>query len=357
MSTIHWLSSDEQSEWDAFVTRHPLGLVYHLSSWKRVLESSFGHMRGRFLALRDGNGQIQAGLPVYTVSSWLLGNRTVVVPWATMCDPLISTNEEFNLLWPSIAETSKKHRSRRVEIRTRHIASECIPTMLKASARYKHNYLPINDPTDLLFASFDKSNICRAIAKARREGIVVEERQDEDGLRAFHAFLGATRRRHSLPQIPFSFFQAMHRSLRPDCLALFLAMHADKPVGGVLITKFKNLWTVEYSGTADDAIRGVSQLLHWEAIQRAKSCGAAYFSFGRTSLDNTGLLIHKRRWATIEEDLTDFVSPLGTTPAQGHESTKIGGMALSRTVVQHILRHTPPAVQKIFGEFCYRHLG
>ena len=26
MSTIHWLSPDEQGEWDAVVTRHPLGL-------------------------------------------------------------------------------------------------------------------------------------------------------------------------------------------------------------------------------------------------------------------------------------------------------------------------------------------
>ena len=65
MSTIHWLSPDERGEWDAFVTRHPLGLVYHLSAWQRVLESAFRHIRGRFLVLRDGGGQIQAGLPVY----------------------------------------------------------------------------------------------------------------------------------------------------------------------------------------------------------------------------------------------------------------------------------------------------
>jgi hypothetical protein len=357
MSSIHWLSPDEQGEWDAFVTRHPLGLVYHLSSWQRVLESAFGHIRGRFLVLRDGGGQIQAGLPVYVVASLLLGNRTVSVPFATMCDPLISTKEEFNLLWPAIEDASEKHRSRRIEIRTRHARSDCIPTLLTASGRYKHHYLPIDEPTDKLFSSFDKSNIRRAVEKARREGVVVEERQDEQDLRVFHAFLVATRRRHSLPPMPFAFFQAMHRSLSPDRVSLYLAMRAGELVGGLLVSKFKDLWTAEYSGVPDNRIRGISPLLYWEAIQRAKSSGAACFSFGRTSLDNTGLLDHKRRWATIEEDLTDFINRRGSTSAQSNESSKAGGLAVYGTAVRLLVRYAPAAAQKLVGDFCYRHLG
>src|ERR1700691_3462068 len=98
MSTIHWISPDEYGEWDAFVTRHPLGLVYHLSSWQKVLDSAFEHIRGQFLVLRDERGEIQAGLPIYTVKSWLLKDRTVSVPFATMCDPLISSKQDFDLL-------------------------------------------------------------------------------------------------------------------------------------------------------------------------------------------------------------------------------------------------------------------
>ena len=357
MSTIYWLTPDELGEWDAFVTRHPLGLVYHLSSWQRVLESAFGHIRGRFLVLRDGGGQIQAGLPVYTVASWILGNRTVSVPFATMCDPLISTKEEFNLLWPAIEDASEKHRSRRIEIRTRHISTDCIPTLLRTSARYKHHYLSLGEPTDALFRSFNKSNICRALEKARRAGIVVEERQDEQSLHALHAILVATRRRRSLPPMPFAFFQAMHRSLGPDRVALYLAMHAGEPVGGLLVSKFKDLWTAEHSGTADNAIRGISPLLYWETIQRAKSSGAACFSFGRTSLDNTGLLDHKRRWATVEEDLTDFSSCHGSTSARGNESPKTAGLAIRGTAVRLLVRYTPAAFQKCVGDFSYRHLG
>jgi hypothetical protein len=357
MSSVHWLSPEEQGEWDAFVTRHPLGLVYHLSSWRWVLESAFGHIRGRTLVLRDEGGQIQAGLPVYTVASWLLGNRMVSVPYATMCDPLISTKEEFSLLWPAIKDASKKHKCRGIEIRTRRTSSDCLPSPLTVNKRYKHHYLPLGKPTDVLFRSFDKSNIRRGVEKARREGVVIEERQDERDLRVFHSFLVATRRRRSLPPMPFAFFQAMYRSLSPDHVALYLSMHAGKPVGGILVSKFRDLWTAEYSGVADKAIRGISPLLYWEVIQRAKSSGAACFSFGRTSLDNTGLIDHKRRWATVEEDLIDFSSRRDSTSVQGHQSPKTDGPALYNNAVKLLMRYSPAAVQKLMGDFFYRHLG
>ena len=96
--TAHWLLPDETAEWDAFVARHPLGLVYHLSAWTRVLETAFPHIQGRFLVLKDGaDGSIRAGLPVYTVKSWLLGRRVISVPFASFCDPLVSSAAEFDL--------------------------------------------------------------------------------------------------------------------------------------------------------------------------------------------------------------------------------------------------------------------
>ncbi len=356
MSTIHWLSPDEQGEWDAFVTRHPLGLVYHLSSWQRVLESAFGHIHGRFLVLRDGGGQIQAGVPVYTVTSWLLKNRIVSVPFATMCDPLISTKEEFGLLWPAIEDASRQHRSKRIEIRTRRISTDCMPALLTAGARYKHHYLPLGENTDVLFRSFHLTSVRQKVQKARRAGVIVEERQDEQSLRVFHAFLVATRRRRSLPPMPFAFFQAMYRWLSPDHAALYMAVHAGEPVGGLLALKFKDLWTMEYSGDADNATTGANQLLCWETIQRAKSSGARCFSFGRTAPDNTGLLDYKRRWATVEEDLTDFINPPGSRLAPGDESPKAANRTLYE-IAKRLLRHAPAAVQKSFGDFCYRHLG
>ncbi len=357
MNTIHWLSPKEYREWDAFVTQHPQGLVYHLSAWKELLEAAFQHIRGQFLVLKNREGQIQAGVPLYSVKSWLLGNRSVSIPYATMCDPLIGTKEEFNELWPTMVDESANQRCKRIEIRLRHTKLECLPAPLQPSVKYKHHYLPLDKSTDELFRSFNKPNICRALKKAHREGVVVEERQDEQSLRVFHSFLVATRRKHSLPPMPYAFFKAMYNVLKPDRATLYLAIHAGQPVGGILVSKFKDLWTSEYSGVANYSIRGVSPLIYWETIQRAKNSGAANFSFGRTSLDNTGLLLHKRRWATIEEDLTDYVSLPRTGSAQDNTSSKPSRRAKFKPAVQLLMRYSPAIVQHFVGNFIYRHLG
>src|SRR3989442_15404514 len=43
--TADRLTSQNDTEWDAFVTRHPLGRVYHLSKWKQVIEDAFPHIK------------------------------------------------------------------------------------------------------------------------------------------------------------------------------------------------------------------------------------------------------------------------------------------------------------------------
>jgi hypothetical protein len=355
MRTIDWISPDQLGAWDDFVARHPLGLVYHLSSWQTVLETAFGHIRGRFLVLRDDDGRIQAGLPVYNIRSWLLKNRTVCVPFATICDPLVSTNEEFSLLWKAIEDTARTNKSKRIEIRTRRANTDCLPAHLKAGKRYMHHYLPLDRSGDALYRTFHDSCVRRRVSKAIRAGVVVEERRDQESLRAFHAMLSATRRRLSLPPMPFAFFEAMFRCLVPDLAMLYLATHEGQPVGGALVFKFKDQWTAEYSGHADDAPPGTDQLVYWHAIQQAGNNGAAFFSFGRTSLNNTSLLEYKRRWATVEEELTDFEWHHGSAPAQANPTGK--SLPGSVYAAVRLLRYTPASVQKSFGDFCYRHLG
>ena len=58
--------------WDKFVEGHPFGLICHLSGWKQVLEESFPHMKGYYLALLNhDNESIRAALPIFEVKSVL----------------------------------------------------------------------------------------------------------------------------------------------------------------------------------------------------------------------------------------------------------------------------------------------
>jgi hypothetical protein len=356
--TVQWLSPDRQAEWDAFVGRHRLGLVYDLSAWKRTLEDAFPHISGRFLALRESeSGKIVAGLPVYRVSSWLLGNRIVSVPFASFCNPLVSSDSQLNLLLPEVVEEYQRNRSDRLEIRMTEATRQLSHPPLSRVAHYKHHVLSLEKDPAELFASLAKTSICQKVVKARKAGVVIEEVGDEKSLKVCHAMLVKLRHRLCLPAIPYAFFEAMKRHLWPEHLKVFIARHGGKPVACHLVLTYKDLWTSEYSASTRDALHGVNQLLYWETLRRAIAGGAKAFSFGRTSVTNLGLLSYKRRWHTSEEDLTEYV--LLRAGAAGRAP---GGLAESmgpraKELFKVLLRNSPVTLNRIIGSYCYRHMG
>jgi hypothetical protein len=353
---IQWLSSQDDARWDAFVSTHPLGLVYHLSAWKRVLEDSFSHIRGKFLVLSDPEtGEIQAGLPVYAVKSWLLGNRTVSIPFASFCDPLISQPEELRMLSTGIHDFAERSRSRRIEIRSLRTANHCAVSFPDAKTEFKHHYLGLDTTTDALYASFSKGSIRQSVSKALRSGVLIEERFDEESLQICHCILADTRRRLSLPPMPLRFFESMKRRLGRDHFRIFLARHEGRHVACLIVLSFKDLWTSEYSGNSDGAVTGVNQLLYWETIRRAHASGARRFSFGRTSIDNNGLLEYKRRWATVEEDLIHFNEVLRETSTSAKAAKH--DRSVRSPIVKSIIRNVPASIYQWIGDFSYRHLG
>ena len=143
--TIKLIDPITDPRWDKFVENHPFGWIYHLSGWKKVLEQSFNHMKGYYFALIDENDGIKAGLPIYEVKSWLTGNRLVSIPFATLCNPLISTSEEMTELLKAVMEFSRDRNISYLEIRTLFSTSLVQASdKLNRTDAYMHNYLPLD---------------------------------------------------------------------------------------------------------------------------------------------------------------------------------------------------------------------
>jgi hypothetical protein len=356
--TTGWLSKAQESEWDAFVSQHPLGSVYHTTEWKAVLEQGFPHISGRFLVLREAqSGRIRAGLPIYRVSSWLLGSRLVSVPFATICDPLVTSPEEWSVLVPELEAERRRTGSNKLVIHAA-LSGGPVPEAFAGESNFRHHALALDSDFDALSRSFDKSSVRQKAEKARRSGIVVEERSDIGAMMISDSLLAMTRRRLSLPPMPTRFFTSIQRNLRPEHLKIFLAYENRKPIACHVMLIFRDTWISEYSANADGAMSGVNQLLYLETIRRACAAGARKFSFGRTSETNEGLLAYKRRWGTVEEKLTNYT--LREHPGKG-EPIKGGGSSreASRMYVfcKRVIAKAPAPVCRMIGDLCYRHLG
>ena len=106
-------------EWDAFVRTQDSGMIYHTWGWKECLEKSFPHLEGHLLAvLEQASGKIAAGLPVYSIKSWLLGNRMSSVPFASVSDPLISSAADMELLLPEVLRIYHEDKAKSLQIKT-----------------------------------------------------------------------------------------------------------------------------------------------------------------------------------------------------------------------------------------------
>jgi predicted N-acyltransferase len=190
------------------------------------------------------------------------------------------------------------------------------------------------------------------VRKAQRAAIEVEEAEDEKILKVCHSILVQLRHRHSLPAIPYSFFEAMWRHLFPEYLKIFLAREKGRVVACHLVLRYKDLWTSEYCGSTVDALHGVNQLLYWESIRRAIVEGAKTFSFGRTSPSNMGLLAYKRRWNPIEENIAECVL------IHDRDNGKMEFIdSCARRLFRSVLRNSPLTLNRIIGSYCYRHMG
>jgi hypothetical protein len=340
------------SDWDRFVEQHPLGLLFHASLWQKTLEDAFAHIKGHTIVLREREtGKIRAGIPIYSVNSWLLGRRLISIPFASLNGLLLDSCSDFTQILPGLMGLLDHSRRPRIELRAVCNPKELGEHSFASTPPSKHHFVQLNRSPDEIYASFSRTAIRRVISKGLKMGVQMKTTTSFNDLRVFYDLFVQTRRRLSLPPIPFVFFESIFTHLAPKHLTLVLAYQNGNPIGAVLGLKFKSHFFLEYSGELDAARNsGVNQLLYWFAMKQAIEEGYKIFSFGRTSPSNLGLIQYKRHWGTVEEDLPTFIlSPRVTTRSLARESSVAYRMAA------FLAGKAPMPFFHLLGRFCFTH--
>lgn len=353
VSKVEVVDPATDPRWDSFVERHPLGWLTHLSVWKRIIEESFDHMKGHYLAITAPDGEIMAGMPVFAVSSWLTGRRLVSIPCATLSDPLVTDRSEFEQLSAELFALSEKTGAKYVKIHSHRAADFIGSGLLQAHHSYKHHSLLLDRDPEQLKATFHHSCVRRRIGKALNSGVSLREGEGESDLQILYRLYTAMRKRVGLPPQPFRFFLKAWTILQPARLAsLHIAEHGGRPVAALLLLKFKERVAVEVV-VADSDYNDLSpsHLLYWEAIRSAWRDGYKVFDFGRTSPLNQSLMTFKGRWGTAVDELPVFYS---LRRQSGSESNENG---LKYKLFKSFCGIAPDPVFSLLGRFCYRHLG
>ena len=332
--------------WDNILVRHPDAHVFHSSAWARVLTQTYNH-HPCYMAAFDC-GQAVAAIPVMEVKSRLTGARGVSVPFSDFSPPLFFSNRVSEAALSFVLELGSSRDWRAFHLHGPHDSGH-VDISASDAAFYSH-VIDLTRSEDELLGRCE-SSVRRAIRKAQKEGIRVEQSVSKTALLEFYHLHCRTRRRHGLPPQPRRFFESIFRELIARGEGhIFLARKNNGTIAAALFLTFCNraLYKFAASELSYRQLRP-NNLILWEAIRFYAARRSPTLHLGRADVSDQGLRRFKLGWGSTEAllryDRFDFAKQCWFTEK-----------ARTREIHRFAFRHMPLVVNRIAGAMIYPHL-
>jgi CelD/BcsL family acetyltransferase involved in cellulose biosynthesis len=340
--------------WEEFLKRTPEASLFHSRQWLQALQQAYGYEPIVFTTSAPGE-ELENGIVLCEVNSWLTGRRLVSVPFSDHCDLLVPISADLRVLIRSVEEELRLGNWSYAEVRpaTAKKLSGIIPTSEKT---YYHHQLNLEPSLDELFRNLHKSSIQRKIQKAERENLEYQEGVSERFLDAFYELLVHTRRRHCVPPQPKKWFRILTNSFG-EALKIRIASKDGRPVAAMLTIRHKDSLIYKYGGSHPQFRNlGGMHLLYWKSIQEAKSAGLKSFDLGRTDAHQQGLITFKRRWGADESTLT-YWRFSGSRETDTSHMFDLCRESWRVQFAKQVFRSLPTSVLPTVGGLLYKHVG
>jgi len=287
--SIHLLDSNSQEKWDTYVDGHPDASVYHLSSWKSLIEKTFNHKCYYFYAVNENN-DICGVLPSVNLKSKLFGNYIVSMPFfnygGVIADNSAIATQLNDRLQMQAAENKVSH----VQYREKaaRIDSELIAVTDKVNMVLELPESP--DALGKLIGSKRRSQIKRPIKEGVSHKIGNIELLDD-----FYRVFCENMRDLGTPVYSKSFFKNILNSFQGQC-TLCIVYWQGKPVSAGFLIRHKDRLEIPWASTLSYANRiSVNMYLYWQILSNAIETGCKEFDFGRSTID-AGTYRFKKQW-------------------------------------------------------------
>ena len=346
---VYELNPLADPRWEEFLERHPQTSVFHTSGWLEALRRTYGYEP--FVVTTAAPGEnLNNGIVLCRVKSWLTGNRVVSLPFTDHCQPLVESPESLRTLMASLRGEQARAKWKYLELRPRISSGQQEGgTSFGTSTKFNFHTLDLRPDLDSLHHGLHKSCVRRKIQRAEKENLAYEEGCSEALLAGFYHLLLLARRRHQLPPQPLGWFRNLL-----DCLGdrarIHLVSKDGLPVASILTLFHKQCLVYKYGGS-DSRFHslGGMPLLFWKAIQEGKRLGAKEFDLGRSDTDNPGLAAFKEHLGATCSTLTYFSYPplKSSSPASGWKMN----------VVTSTFGWLPDKFLITAGRLLYRHVG
>ena len=345
--TQHTIDPLSDRRWDELVARHPNASAFHERGWLEALNRTYGYEPFVLTSAAPGE-PLKDGIVLCRVSSWLTGTRLVSLPFADHCQPLLNGQDECAGFMHWLRAECERQDYKYLEIRPR-IALQPGSEALRPENQYCIHQLDLCLPETQLFRRLHKSSVQRKIRRAEREGLSYEAGRSAQLQDEFYRLLLLTRRRHRLPPQPRAWFSNLVACMG-DGVVIRVARKNGAAIAAILTLKHGSSVVFKY-GCSDAHFHNLGgvALLFWRLIQESKADGLETIDFGRSDLENRGLVTFKDHWGTTRTPLTYY--------RYAGCGLSLDSQAWGPRAARRFIALLPDLLFSAAGRILYRHIG
>jgi FemAB-related protein (PEP-CTERM system-associated) len=346
MLTVEVNPEISTEEWATYVESHPEGTYFHLPQWQAVIKESLGH-HPFYIFARDDARKLCGVLPLFRIGSALTGSRLVSLPFSTACGPMADSSDTTEALVEKAKSLRDETGCRYLEIRTTR------PLWLGLEvSEFFHTYVLDLSESRSVWEGVDR-RARQAVAKARKQGVVVRVDDSERGLELFYQMNLRNKRGLGSPTYPIQFFKAMRQHMNGN-FRIYLAEVEGKVVAGAAVTSFKGV--TDYGCAASDSTYEKyrpNDAVTWQAIEDSGNEGCRCFDLGKTNSDNASLAQFKKKWGAEKKTLYYHYYPKGRNLAS---SDRYGIKGIRYELATCLWKRLPLPIMRVVNRIAIRHL-
>jgi lipid II:glycine glycyltransferase (peptidoglycan interpeptide bridge formation enzyme) len=273
----------DRGAWDAFVGAHPSGHFFQSWDWG-VLQSALDARAVRIAAISDSNAIVGAAQLLIFEGS----RRFAVVPRGPVVDP--SNEPAFAAIVDGMLRTCAEEGVQLLRLEPQWTFDPAIVDRLQQSgfAEAKRHIMPprtilvdLEPEPDAIWEAFS-SNTRNRVRLAEKRGVEVRVGTEAD-VAAFIALSDETAARQGLKASnPDMFGKAAELFGRRDAMRLYLGCDGGAVLAGIMVFVWGNTATYLWgASSASERARWLNpnQLLHWKAMQWARTRNCAVYDF------------------------------------------------------------------------------
>lgn len=292
---IQELTSQDISNWNAFVNGCEHGSIYHLAEWRSLLENVFGHQTMYHFTTSE-NGAISGVLPAVRLKSFLFGDFIVSMPYFNYGNALGDNAEIEEKLMLHLCEKAETLGVEHIEFRDTRERPGSFDTRKDKVAMV----LDIPGSEDEMWKSMG-SKLRSQIKRPLREHPAVKHGTMEL-LDAFYSVFAINMRDLGTPVYSKQFFAKIIETFPDNCHLISISVD-DSPVAAAFLLGYGQMLEIPWASSLRKVnSMSINMLLYWEVLKYAINNDYHKFDFGRSTVDS-GTYRFKKQWGAVPRQL------------------------------------------------------